>query len=346
MTEEKALVPLTLDAGTLATMVNPGKYTVPEYYSNHKLETYQKCPRMFEYQSMRQLVAKVVPRALSFGAAMHKGLEVWYKIQLDKVPDETLQEIVAKLFEKMELDRDARKMTRLQLREELMVYSAIADLPELHATQAGDRRNEILLENLLRAYAKKYAWEPFKLVDVEFSFTIILPNGRPYIGNIDLVIDWANEILPVEHKSTSSLWGFGDKFNPHQAVTGYVIGLKQEYPNYQNRVVVNALNLTKRKDHSVKPEEDLLRFPNITRDNEQLSEWLVNTVATISDIERDIERGYFEMRTNSCNYCSMRFVCEANVGAEREYQLERHFDVKPFDQKTRRKAEIVADMVG
>ena len=320
--------------------------TFPQHFDNTTLETFQTCPRKFELMMLNGLIPKHQARSLSFGAAVHLGLAVWYKTigwdfdKLIAIFDEKTNIEYEKMLEKLRtlnLDISVElPETSLQLRTELAIQYALSELPPLHDTQLKEHRTHKLLEKILRLYFEFYRYESFKIVYVEQNFIFALPNGKLYSGIIDLVIEWFEKILVMEHKTASNLFNFDEQFNPNQQITGYICGLHSLIDNASSLACLNAIQVSPRKEGP--NEKDLARFPNIQRSEEQLQEFIVNCVDTITQMEEALRRGYFSMTTKSCHQysgCQFRPICKVSPGKERDIIINAFYVRKFWNPLTR-----------
>lgn len=302
-------------------------YKLPDHYSHSSLETYGQCPRKFELSRLQGWRSKRTARSLSYGSAWHEGLAIWYRTSL--LTEEELREHLVKLATTAGTSTDIiSKLTKQQIREEITILVACAALPDLLDSEANDHRTYKLLEEQLRCYAKVYSYEPWKVRQVEADFAFDLPGGIPIYGRCDLIIDWKDKVLPVEHKTTSSIYNYGENFNVNQQVDIELLGLQSLIESASDTMMVNAVFVSTRKAGS--KAEDFQRYPDITRSPTQLQEAVVNMAIEVDDIKSDLARGYFPMKKSSCNSyggCPYRRVCE--VAPE-----ERHLILDAFYEQT------------
>lgn len=316
---------------------------IPETWDNSTIETYTTCPQKFEYRILRGLVPRVQARSLVFGTALHEALAAWYRTAKDDF--EKVAKKLKRAIEELDpqgllyaplLPTDG-KLTTFDIRQELAVLIGLKALPEITDAQAGDHRNFKLLEEIMRSYCNVYKHEPFEILHVEKGFAFFLDENTLYSGLMDLIIRWQGKIIIMDHKSTSSIFNFGENFSPNQQMSGYIAGMKASLADeVSNEACINAIQVSKRKA-GIKPE-DFQRFPNIHREDSQLEEFAENVLLIMADIRRDLERGRYEMRQSSCHHyggCPFRPVCRV-VPANREIVIQNFYDVKywdPLEQK-------------
>src|SRR5438876_1499267 len=169
---------------------------LPEHASYSALSQYRECPRKYQLARLEGWQSKLTARALSFGSSWHIALAVWYKTSLqerDAIAGRLEQVLIkGKQDTSLLIGRSA-----VELREEMAVLAGIATLPELDDAHPDDHRTHDLLESMVRAYCKVYAYEPWTIAKaangkplVEFDGAIVLPNGTPYYARLDLGIVW------------------------------------------------------------------------------------------------------------------------------------------------------------
>lgn len=310
----------------------------PRSFDNTTLSTFQTCPKKFQYRILKGLVPRTHARSLDFGAAIHLGLESWYTNQ--RTPEDAMraklkavQEKIIALGDYQIIMPDVETMQPALLRVELAIAEAMTVLPPLADHALDDTRDVGLLAAMLRGYAIKYKYEPFAVVHVEKNFIFLLPDGSPYSGIMDLVIEAKDGIQPFEHKTTRALYNFGDQFTPNQQVSGYIKGCKVSVPNASNHATINALLVNRRKDRAVK-SEDFQRFPYIARSDESLEEFERTAVLTIEEMHESLEKQSFRMNTTACHHysgCPYRQICGASPGPERETIAAAFYDQKFWD---------------
>lgn len=305
------------------------EYVLPAIFSNNSIDTYHRCPRKFQYSALERLVPPHMNWAAQFGVAVHEGLAAWYRTQKDD-QQQLLQKILIALRDLRPTDEVSiikPDMSTFQLRTELALIIAQAALPTPDDKNAGDHRNQLLLESIIRNYAHNYKYEPFQVVHVEKNFIITISPEVLYQGILDLIVLWAMSgmVVTMDHKTTSAIYNFGAKFTPGHQMTGYILGTKTFMDDVADEACINAIMTAMRKD-GIKPD-DFQRFPNVHRTDEELGEFMNNTVATVERMNHDLNRGYFPMHTASCNDfggCAYKMVCSASP-ANRDTILKNMF---------------------
>jgi hypothetical protein len=328
----------------------------PKTFDNTIITTYNTCPRKLENMILRGLKPKVKGRALDYGSAIHEGLACWYenistppellRTKLKSLEAEDAFNSLSGIFPLTPLDSI---LDDSSLRLELAVRKALLFLPPLDPLHAADHRDHFLLDSMLRCYAVKYKYEPWEVEEVEQNFTFALSDGSIYSGIMDLVIKTTSgEARPFEHKTTGSLYKFGDQFEINSQVTGYVMGLRSLKPHAGLDACVNALYVPKRKDNSIK-DTDYERYV-IRRTEAHLNEFDRDATEAIALMKEDFKNGYFRKATHACSQyggCPYRDICKANPGAERElvinslYQVDRWDPLKRDDEKKTKELQQV-----
>lgn len=329
----------------------------PQTYDNFTLSTYQTCPKKFQLRILKGLVPSNGSLALSFGIAIHKGLECWYQWLLDwplgfsedVVRNQILAEQTLLVLKGDTLIIPVDSIPANQLRTELMVLSGLNAFspPKLTSTfisQKVEKRTPALLEGLLRGYAAKYKYEPFRVIYVEKNFLFLLPDGSPYSGNMDLVADVQGQgVQPIENKTTSWIYNFGDQFEVNQQISGYIAGCQELMENASEYATINAINIPNRKDGVIR-DNDFQRFPLIRRSPAQIEEFRFDAIKTIAEMKHDLNLGHFRQNTTACNHyggCAFRKICGASPGPERETIAEA-FYTQSFWNPLKRSPEWVA----
>jgi hypothetical protein len=292
------------------------EYKLPEIFSNNSVDTYHRCPRKFQYSALERLVPAHMNWAAQFGVAVHEALAAWYRTQNDD-QEQLLKKILIAMRDLKPTDEVSvikPDMSAFQLRTELSLLIGQAALPAPDDANAGDHRNDRLLEQIIRNYTHLYRHEPFRVIHVEKNFILTMSYNVLYQGILDLIVLWAmtGKVVTMDHKTTSSIYKFGDKFTPGHQMTGYILGCKTFMDDVADEACINGI-MTARRKEGIRPD-DFQRFPNVHRADEELAEFMNNTVATVERMHGDLDRGYFPMHTASCNDfggCPYKNVCSA-----------------------------------
>ena len=124
------------------------------------MSTFMTCRRRYEYRINRGLVSKRPATALTFGGAIHEGLDSWYN---DKDVDKAVKIFKEGFEQRIEED---------------------------------DKRTHAMGEWILRNYHEQYKDQPWELVASERAFELPFRNGKKFIGRIDKIVRWGHESNP------------------------------------------------------------------------------------------------------------------------------------------------------
>lgn len=148
------------------------------------LSTYRACPRKYKHRYLDCLQPQAKAEALSFGAVVHGGLELWH--------------------------RSAGQANRL--------WALLDYIDAQFPGRSGDPQIKAawqLARAMLAGYAARYAQEDFEIVEIEkvFSGEIRNPDtGRPsqtfeMAGKADGIVRLPDGLYLLEHKTASSIDG-------------------------------------------------------------------------------------------------------------------------------------------
>ena len=216
------------------------------------ISSFQTCRKKYYFEHVRNLKPKIKGAALTFGQAVHEGLEQWYKMKaLNPALD---------AFKACYEDREGE---------------------EVRTVENGCK--------LLTEYTKKYEVEPFTPIDKsEEGFIFPLSNGL-YGGRLDLPVLWDGQMWIMEHKTTTRLSGsYFDQFSLDKQVTGYIIGLEELYGERCMGCIINAMEPWKEvkrvTEKTKKAEDHFLRKP-VTRSQMLKDRFKLNVERIIRDIK-------------------------------------------------------------
>ena len=274
----------------------------PRALDSSTLSTFQRCPRkaFYSYWLNRTPVGENYP--IMFGVAYHKFreiLELSYIGNLDIDDIAHYQEALATALERYPIDpplgHKKEHMTRQRLVETCEQGYEIWQLEK--------RRKEI------------------KVIATEQAFELLLPDGEPYGGRIDQIVDWNRAIYIRDFKTTGMMGKtYGDQFDPNAQFTGYVWGGNSLSGEIIRGVMVETVYNTKR----VGPEHHPFLS---TRTQFSIDEWKLDAMRTIQEIRRCEDKHYFPKHTAACgDYggCAYRDCCKLSSWPSREEWLEGH----------------------
>lgn len=148
------------------------------------LNTFRNCPRKYKLRYLDHLRPQAQPDSLAFGSVIHEALERWYRLPADS-------------------------------------HRPLAILDFLDATYPNRQANEHekarwhLARAMMTGYARRYACEPFDVLEIEKTFEGQIRNpdtGRQsqtftMAGKVDGIVRLDGEVYLAEHKTASSLTG-------------------------------------------------------------------------------------------------------------------------------------------
>lgn len=276
---------------------------------NSTLEKLQCCPREMEYSAMRKRIGAGVKPSLNFGSAIHSALEHRYKEYKNESPDIFLEEAQAKL---------------------------LSEYFDLNPNPIDDFRNTNWAIELMKMYNQKYNVEPFNLlvdkagktmVELSFALPLVEINKIPiiYSGRIDLPVMWDNQLIIIDHKTTSMLGPqYFEEFKMSAQPLGYAWAFEQLTGQKVAGYGINAIRV---RSIPAKPKAGIASWWDETfqRDKtyirpRQLEEWKNNVIHLIEEFFWHISKDYLPMKTKWC------------VG---KYGRCQYFDVCSLPQESR-----------
>ena len=296
---------------------------------NSAMEVFTKCPTAALYYLVHRREAHARNAALTFGGALHEGIEA---LLLSKSEQEQDSAIV-QYFAENPTAPDEYRTVALAL-QVLKHYRIRQTLPDYEWTVLSDsvpiieRPFELPLGVLdINTQLQLPDWpEPrlVKAVHVAWS------------GKIDLVANVNNRNRVVDHKTTSIA---GDAYTSsfilaHQTI-GYVWAAQQIWPTLDvtgfclnaialKRPTPGVTNLTLKGPRGGPPTLDFFRaFYEYTP--ERLEQWEQNSMTLAEDFVHCLIRQYFPMFTNSCfnkyGRCQYHDICTLDSPVVRHRML-------------------------
>lgn len=236
------------------------------------LSSFQTCRKRYYYEHVLCIRPKAPSGALTFGGAIHEGLDEYYKNDRDLVK-------AIQAFTKAHVEIEGETLRTLE-----------------HGIK------------LLTVYAQKYKDEPFKVLgkpEEGFVFTI---GDELYGGRMDLLVDWDGATWLVEHKSTTRLGNsYFDQFDLDKQVTGYIIATEEYLGRKCQGCIINVMEPWKeviRKSARTKaPEDHFLRKP-LNRSQRLKDQFKNNVLRIIRDIRwcHENDEFYEAEKKESCFY--------------------------------------------
>lgn len=275
----------------------------PRALDSSTLSTFQRCPRkaFYSYWLNRTPVGDNYP--IMFGVAYHKFrevLELGVVGKLDTVDDlKHYQRALAVALELFPNDPPLGHKKEFLTRQRLIETCEQAYEGWLREKRKGD----------------------LIVVATEQPFELKLPNGEPYGGRIDQIVEWSRALYIRDFKTTSMMGNtYANQFDPNAQFTGYVWGAQTLSGRTIRGVMVETVYNTKRTGPEHHP------FLS-TRTVFALDEWKLDVVHTIKQIRDCEEKSYFPKHTTACgDYggCVYRECCKLSTWPARTEWLEGH----------------------
>lgn len=310
-------------------------------FDNTRVNAFKVCPRYFYFAHVRHWRVDEKSVALTFGSSWHAAMDVVWSAQ-DAPTKLAKKEIV-------EIAYDA------------FVLEWMKAMPDPDELSPDDLENlaprtpfvaKEMIHHYLDARSHIFNDPSFKLLAVEQPFAVPLdPNdaGLFYVGRLDKIFEYRNQVLVGEHKTTSSYKKDGpfrndfiDGFAVSAQIDGYIYALRTEYGKRAAGVWIDGA-LVHKIEHAG------FSFIPESRTDAALDSWLYETHTWLDGIRgniaalaerRDPEAPYmdaFPRNTNSCvqyGRCPWLDVCRvcANPEALKEPPLGYHYEPwSPFD---------------
>lgn len=269
------------------------------------LNAIQQCARKAQYSFVYNLAPHEKDEALEKGDLMHKMLEVYYSMLLDRganLSSDIWQELI------QEAGIQAIGNPVLQAIQSGLYFASKMSIPSHVSEEVIDQ---------FKAYADYYShdeWHPLAVEEVgskvlheQDDLTII------YNFKIDLVAEKGNIVAPFDHKTGSRRTEPSSLSNQF---IGYCFGLGAR------QIIVNKIGFQK----TLKPHERFQRYV-LSVDEARIAEWVKNSVYWIMQYDLQQQMDYYPMNLTSCDKysgCIFKRVCESDPD-NRAWKLERDF---------------------
>lgn len=254
--------------------------TSAEIYDNSQLSSFKSCNRQGYFAYNRYWVPTEPRMPLIFGECWHAAMDViWAGISKD--PKIDISEIVTKATAAFMLAWEAHSLPDI-------------DQMSGEVTERFGHRNPMTAIEMLYAYVdtRRSFISSCELISIEQPFAILLDPSEPdlfYVGRLDKVIRVQDEIILIEHKTTtlySKSTGFRqdyiESFSPNSQIDGYMAAGRVLYGDKCKAIYVDAA-LVHRDIH------DKFKFLPIRRMTSQLDAWLWETRHWIDEVKRNKE---------------------------------------------------------
>lgn len=299
----------------LTPLPEPGHFLL--VVDNSAIETFTTCPRYSEYYLRFAREGHAHNAALTFGGAIHKGLE---SIELGEDELTTAQKVL-RFFTEHPTPPDEYRTPTTAL-EVLAHYRVRASFPDYQWTLLSDS-NGLLVE---RAFEL-----PLGVLEVATKIqlpTWMEPSYVSHIhvawsGRIDVIANCNLRNRVCDHKTTSiSGDQFVQDFQLSNATIGYVWAARQLWPDLDvSGFCLNAIHLRKHSpgiglmDRGPRGGEPALKFFRSFFDYSpaRLLQWENNAMTLVEDFVHCLIRGYFPLHTKWCfakyGKCQFHDVC-------------------------------------
>jgi PD-(D/E)XK nuclease superfamily len=296
---------------------------------NSAMEMFTRCPTAALYYLVHRREAHARNAALTFGGALHMGLEALLRGKAEEEQDQA----ILHYFLENPAPPDEYRTPALAL-QVMRHYRERQALPDYHWTILSD--GEPLIER------------PFELPlgVLEINSDIQLPSWPEpqrvkaihvaWAGKMDLVANVAHRNRVTDHKTTSVA---GEQYIPsfilaHQTI-GYVWAAQQLWPSleitgfclnaiYIRRPGLGATNLMARGPRNGPGPLDFFRA-HFDYSPERLEQWEENSLNLVADFVHCLVRGYFPMYTYHCfnkfGRCQYHDICTLDDPVVRQRML-------------------------
>lgn len=279
---------------------------------------FQTCERKFFWRYVLDLQGKRKATALLLGAAVHKGLEVYYSSKKDETK---------------------ALMAYFQYAKQIGLSETVEEARAFDEDEKG--RSIELGALILVDYFEYYEMDTISVLETEIGVSIILIPGKlVYAGKIDGICEYGNQIYVLEHKTTGSLgYSFYDRLGLSAQISGYAAGINTITDYKCKGAVVNALVTTgvlqypKGLSRYEAMGKRFGRLP-VTRTPAELDRDMNNMTRIGLRIIHSLQENEFLMNTSSCcdfnRVCEYQQICFCTHEEIREKLIVSQYDVVPW----------------
>lgn len=142
-------------------------------------------------------------------------------------------------------------------------------------TEEDPKRNPIRWAETFTAYRQHYKEEPFKVRNVEAPFFLPLTDNIAVAGIIDLLVEYLNQLMVIDHKTTSVTYpSYFASFNPNHQFAVYLLGASEILQRPVTTALINCIVTHKSE---MRPDKLFMRVPTSRSlaHNEMLKEEIV-----------------------------------------------------------------------
>lgn len=318
-------------------------------WDNTSLVMLKECARKYYYAIICGYRPKHKAPPLYFGGMFHKALETYDELRAKGTDHHPAQIAAIKvaMLETMTVHPPHDKEVQNPETGEVTIEH-VPETVTLWMSDDPNRSRETLVRSVVwyTEHFKSDVLKTFVFPDgtpaIELSFRFELPVNNPdgdpyfYVGHIDKVAEMAGQLWNVERKHTkrtlSSSYFAG--YTPNGQVTGYTFAGKVVLDRPVSGTIVDATQVAIGFNRHMRHIA--------SRNEEQLNEWLVNTVHWIKMAEHYAASNYWPMNEESCHKysgCQFREVCSKSP-SNRQGWLDAGFMKDPWNPlKSRVKEE-------
>lgn len=332
------------------------------FIDNSMLELFTSCDRALEYNRIHRRILAEDKMALSFGSATHLALEyryqVWQNKQPDLLCDDAQGQILTQYFNlhpctlgdhrtlnfAIEVQKEYNNkfsLEEFQLLKynEPVVCAHCKGAGFVTATTGQPIPNEPKEQDVISCLFCEGSGKVSTMVELPFSFHLCtLPHphtGAPirimYCGRIDLPVMWNDRLTIIDHKTTSLLGpSFFEAAQMSSQQKGYCFAFQHLTGQQVKQYCINALRVRpepKKVTDGSKAARAQWWDENLQRQRydvtqQQLDEWLHNTISLVEQLFFNYKRGHFPMKTSWCakfGKCAYFDVC--NLPMEQRMEM-------------------------
>jgi len=297
------------------------------WLDSSKIEAFNLCPQKYAYRYEEHLVPADAKRqsALMFGGAIHRSLETLYK-------GTGFEKVKCPLCDQGCFYCKGVEISRIAA---VFLENYTDDPEDPKEIRTVDRGLEILA-----TYLTKWRRDPFKVLAVEKPFELtmtthhsIAPLEFKYIGRIDLVVDYEDTDMTVDHKTTTRFgMVFDAGFKLSGQFTGYMRGASKLIGRPIHSAMSNAIRVT------TKIGDDSFARIFTHRTPEEFDRWEEETRYVAWEIMRMRETGFWPKAAPfACGaynkICDYYPLCIA-AAQTRETLKQTAYEVVPWEPRT------------
>lgn len=151
---------------------------------------------------------------------------------------------------------------------------------------------------------------------VELSFSLPVDNGVEFVGHLDRLADYVDNLFVMDQKTSGSTISarFFEQFSPDTQMSLYIFAGQAVFGVPVKGVIIDAAQIAV----GFTRYERGMTF----RTQGQLNEWYDDTMAVIQRTQHNTRENYFPMNPSACgNYggCQFRAVCGRDPGVRKNF---------------------------